>query len=71
VEHLQKALDSGRTTPDVLNGLGWAEMQRGNRSRAAALFNQSLAARPDQPEIRRLLKDLGSAKDERVPETSR
>jgi Tfp pilus assembly protein PilF len=71
VEHLQKALDSGRTTPDVLNGLGWAEMQRGNRSRAAALFNQSLAARPDQPEIRRLLKDLGSAKDEPIPETSR
>jgi tetratricopeptide (TPR) repeat protein len=71
VEHLQKALDSGRTTPDILNGLGWAEMQRGNRSRAAALFNQSLAARPDQPEIRRLLKDLGSVKDEPIPETLR
>jgi tetratricopeptide (TPR) repeat protein len=64
IEHLQAALDGGRATPDVLNGLGWAQMQSGNRREAAASFNRSLAAKPDQPDIRRLLKELGESREE-------
>jgi tetratricopeptide (TPR) repeat protein len=59
IEHLQRALDAGRATPDVLNGLGWAQLQVGQRREAAESFNRSIAAKPDQPEIRRLLKELG------------
>jgi predicted AlkP superfamily phosphohydrolase/phosphomutase/predicted Zn-dependent protease len=59
IEHLQSAVHAGRTTPDVLNGLGWAQMQAGQRRDAAESFSRSLAAKPDQPEIRRLLKELG------------
>lgn len=59
IEHLQRALNAGRATPDVLNGLGWAQMQVGQRREAAESFNRSIAAKPDQPEIRRLLKELG------------
>lgn len=59
VAHLQRALSAGRATPDVLNGLGWAQMQLGQRREAAESFGRSIAANPDQPEIRRLLKELG------------
>ena len=61
VEHLQQALDGGRATTDVLNGLGWAHLQLGHRRDAAALFARSLDVRPNQPEIRKLLRDLGGA----------
>jgi tetratricopeptide (TPR) repeat protein len=59
IEHLQRAIGEGRATPDVLNSLGWAQMQTGQRREAAVSFSRSIAARPDQPEIRRLLKELG------------
>lgn len=59
IEHLQHALDDGRSTPDVLNSLGWAQMQAGRRREAVQSFSRSIAAKPDQPEIRRLLKELG------------
>jgi tetratricopeptide (TPR) repeat protein len=58
IEHLQQALDAGRATPDVLNALGWAQMQSGDRRAAATSFTRSLAAKPDQPDIRRLLADV-------------
>jgi Flp pilus assembly protein TadD len=58
VDELQSALQAGRSTTDVLNGLGWAYMNLGRRSEAADLFRRSLAAKPDQPEIRRLLAGL-------------
>ena len=59
IEHLQRALSAGRATPDVLNSLGWAQMQLGQRREAAESFSRSIVAKPDQPEIRRLLKELG------------
>jgi tetratricopeptide (TPR) repeat protein len=59
IEHLQRAVSGGRTTPDVLNGLGWAQLQAGERREAAESFSRSLAAKPDQPQIRRLLSELG------------
>lgn len=58
VEQLQSALRAGRVTTDVLNGLGWAQLKLGRRGEAAESFRQSLATKPDQPEIRRLLAGL-------------
>jgi tetratricopeptide (TPR) repeat protein len=57
-DELQSALQSGRVTTDVLNGLGWAQLKLGRHSEAADLFRRSLAANPDQPEIQRLLAGL-------------
>ena len=62
IQYLQAALDEGRATPDVLNGLGWAELQAGHRDRAVALFERSLAARRDQPEIKKLVDELRVAR---------
>ncbi len=59
IEHLQHVVNEGRVTPDVLNSLGWAQMQAGQRREAAESFSRSISAKPDQPEIRRLLKELG------------
>jgi predicted Zn-dependent protease len=58
IQHLQRALDAGRSTPDVLNALAWATLQAGRREEAAGVFARSLAARPDQPEIRRVLDSI-------------
>jgi len=65
IEHLQQALDAGRATPEVLNALGWAQMQSGDRRAAEASFNRSLAAKPDQPEIRRLLMEVRGSREDR------
>jgi len=56
--HLQSALDDGRVTPEVLNGLGYSRLKLGQRQQAADLFTRSLELKPAQPEIRKLLGDL-------------
>lgn len=58
VTHLQSALDEGRTTADVLNGLGYARLKLGQHQQAADLFRRSLQLNPGQPEIRKLLSGL-------------
>jgi Flp pilus assembly protein TadD len=57
-EHYRSALASGPPTPELLNGLAWAELKLGRGQEAAGLFGRSLGMRPDQPEIRRLLSGL-------------
>ncbi|HEY2942492.1 MAG TPA: tetratricopeptide repeat protein, partial [Vicinamibacteria bacterium] len=57
-EHYRSALASGPPTPELLNGLAWAELKLGRGQEAAGLFGRSLGMRPDQPEIRRLLAGL-------------
>jgi tetratricopeptide (TPR) repeat protein len=61
ITHLQAALDAGPPTPELLNALGWAEMQAGRRDVAAATFGRSLQLRANQPEIRKLLSQLPAA----------
>jgi thioredoxin-like negative regulator of GroEL len=48
-------------SPELLNGLAWAELKSGRKDEAAALLGRSLAARQDQPEIRRLLGEIGAS----------
>lgn len=58
VQHLQAALDRGRATPDVFNGLGYACVQLGRSQEAARMFERSLAVMSNQPEIRKLLAEI-------------
>jgi tetratricopeptide (TPR) repeat protein len=57
--HYRAALDQGPATPDLLNGLGYAELELGQTAEAAQLFGRSLAIDKNQPDIRRLLAELG------------
>ena len=56
--HYRDALDRGKASPELLNGLAWAELKLGERSSAADLLERSLALDRDQPEISRLLAEV-------------
>jgi tetratricopeptide (TPR) repeat protein len=64
VQYLQSALDRGRATPDVLNGLGYACVQLGRSQDAIRMFERSLAVMSNQPEIRKLLAEIRKSPDE-------
>jgi tetratricopeptide (TPR) repeat protein len=58
----QSALDKAPApTPELLNGLGWAQLKLGHNREATELLRRSLALNKDQPEIDRLLAQLRSA----------
>ncbi len=50
----REALAAGSATPELLNGLAWAELKQGRSREAAELLDRSLSLRSDQPEISRL-----------------
>jgi arylsulfatase A-like enzyme/tetratricopeptide (TPR) repeat protein len=52
-------------TPELVNGLAWAELKRGREAEAVAQFRRSLALSRNQPEVERLLAQVGSARRER------
>jgi hypothetical protein len=56
--HYRAALGQGRASPELLNGLAWAELKLGQRASAADLLERSLALNRDQPEIARLLAEV-------------
>jgi Tfp pilus assembly protein PilF len=56
------ALAERGASPDLLNGLAWAELQRGERSAATDLLERSLSLKPDQPEMVRLLAEIRSGR---------
>jgi tetratricopeptide (TPR) repeat protein len=56
--HYRAALDQGKASPELLNGLAWAELKLGQRASAEALLERSLALNRDQPEIARLLTEV-------------
>jgi arylsulfatase A-like enzyme/Flp pilus assembly protein TadD len=58
----QSALDKAPApTPELLNGLAWAQLKLGHTREAALLLRRSLALNQSQPEIDRLLAQLRSA----------
>jgi Flp pilus assembly protein TadD len=57
--HYRAALDQGPPTPELLNGLGYAQLELGQTTEAAQLFGRSLALDKNQPDISRLLAELG------------
>ncbi len=60
--HYREALAAGRTSPELLNGLAWAELRQGHAQEAAALLDRSLSLKREQPEISRLRAQIqGSA----------
>jgi len=56
VVYFEKAVAAGARAPVVWNGLAMARLQSGNPGGAVDALRQSLAAKPDQPEIRDLLQ---------------
>jgi choline-sulfatase len=63
VRYLDRAVASGATAPVVLNGLAAAKLETGDQAGAAAALRRSLAARPDQPDIRELLRRVEADAD--------
>lgn len=62
-EHYRQALQARPDDTPLLNGLAWAELQRGRRTEAGALLRRSLALDTHQPEIRKLLAGLTNGGD--------
>jgi tetratricopeptide (TPR) repeat protein len=58
--YFERALAAGQRSSMALNGLGLARLEVGDRSGAAAAFEESLRIDPQQPEIARSLAGLGS-----------
>lgn len=58
-DHYRSALQQGSPTPELLNGLGWAQLKLGRAREAAGLFDRSLTLDRHQPEISRLLAQIG------------
>lgn len=54
----QSAMEKNPPTPQLLNGLAWAQLQLGRSGQAADLFGRSLSLDANQPEIRRLLAQI-------------
>jgi choline-sulfatase len=59
VPYFERALSSGPRTTMALNGLGLTRLELGDRSGAAAAFEESLRLDRDQPDVARTLRDLG------------
>jgi Flp pilus assembly protein TadD len=58
VTAFESALKGGAATPELLNGLGWAQAKIGQKEEALVAFRRSLDQKPNQPEIRRLVAGL-------------
>jgi arylsulfatase A-like enzyme/Tfp pilus assembly protein PilF len=58
VGYFERAVAAGAASPVVLNGLAAAKLETGDRIGAAAALRQSLHARPDQPDLRGLLRQV-------------
>jgi Flp pilus assembly protein TadD len=56
IRYFERAVAAGATAPMVINGLAVAKLETGDRAGAVVWLKRSLAARPDQPDIRELLR---------------
>ena len=65
VPYFERAVSAGQRTPAVLNGLGFARLEAGDRAGALEALRRSLAAAPDQPRIEQAVRDIAG----RVPES--
>jgi len=52
----ERAIGQSSPTPDLLNGLGNAQLRSGQRAEGIKTLERSLALKPDQPQIRALLE---------------
>jgi choline-sulfatase len=65
VPYFQRAVTAGLRTPPVLNGLGFARLEAGDRSGALDALKSSLALQPNQPRVQEAVRQLGGADDRR------
>lgn len=69
VRYFERAVAGGATAPMVVNGLAIAKLETGDRAGAVAWLKRSLAARPDQADIRALLRRVEAERsaEDRTP----
>lgn len=60
VPYFQRAIDAGMRTPAVLNGLGFAKLESGDRAGALTALRASLALEPRQTGVQDAVRQLTS-----------
>ena len=60
VPYFVRAIAAGVRTPAVLNGLGFAKLESGDRAGALSALKASLSLAPQQPGVRQAVHDLSS-----------
>ena len=58
VPYFERAVAAGQQTPAVLNGLGFARLEAGDRSGALDALRRSLAVAPDQPRVAQIVREI-------------
>lgn len=61
VPYFERAIAAGVRTPAVLNGLGFAKLESGDRAGALRALKASLVLEPKQPGVQRAVHDLSGA----------
>jgi arylsulfatase A-like enzyme/tetratricopeptide (TPR) repeat protein len=60
--YFERALAAGLRTPAVLNGLAFARLESGDKVGALKALRDSLALRPDQPDVARVARELAEGR---------
>jgi Flp pilus assembly protein TadD len=60
--YFERALAAGLRTPAVLNGLAFARLESGDNVGALRALRDSLALRPDQPDVARVARELAAGR---------
>jgi len=60
VPYFERAIAAGVRTPAVLNGLGFAKLESGDRAGALDALKASLSLQPQQPGVRQAIHDISS-----------
>jgi len=63
VPYFERAVAAGLRTTPVLNGLGFARLETGDRAGALAALRESLSVQPAQPAIQQAVRDLAAGND--------
>jgi len=58
IPYLERAVSAGQQSAAVLNGLGFARLESGDRTGALAALRRSLAITPNQPQVQQAVREL-------------
>ena len=58
IPYLERAVAAGQQSAAVLNGLGFARLESGDRTGALAALRRSLAITPNQPQVQQAVREL-------------
>ena len=58
IPYLERAVAAGQQSAAVLNGLGFARLESGDRTGALEALRRSLAITPNQPQVQQAVREL-------------